>query len=75
MLKHNVPFFKVGETQNNDVMIVHKKIEYPNTPFINPVDEMVVVINVIPRKGQTRKNLDITFSSKYVILNLLDCPL
>lgn len=67
MPKHNVSIVKARKTQNNDVMNIHTTIEnldpILHTTTINPMNEMVGVIDVIPCKVQHKKYLDITFSS------------
>jgi hypothetical protein len=37
--------------------------------------EMVGLVEIEPHMGQTRNRLDITFSSKYMIRNIVDGPL
>lgn len=77
MPKYNFLFVKASETLKNFVMNVHTKHPnpIPHITTINPMDEKVGVIDVIPHKGQPKKSLDITFSSKDILTNLPDGPL
>lgn len=79
MPKHNISFVKASETTKNDVMNVGTNDEHPypipHITHVNPMDEMVDVIDDIPHKGQPKKSLYIAFSSKDIIKHIPNGPL
>jgi hypothetical protein len=64
MPNNKISFVKGSDTENNDVMNVDIDIE-----------EMVGLVEIEPRKAQTKKPLDIHFSSRDILKSLPNGPL
>lgn len=79
MPKHTTSFVKASEPSKTNVMTIYTHNEQHEICSMDvehsPIDDLVATIDVIPRKGQNKKSLDITFSDKVILPKLPNYPL